>query len=256
MDKESPLLNCDTVIAIDIGNSRIACAVFLNGALIKTFYFPTTACKMAATRIIDDYPKAHITLCSVVPAASKELIALLQQHHAIIHEVSPNQQNIIKGTYTTLGADRLANILAGWKLYGDSIILDFGTATTLTAVSGNGTFAGGFITLGLGKTIALLHASAAQLPAVTLGQNLSRTLAFDTESSIINGTVLGHLGLIEHWIKIARKQLGSSAQVIATGGWCELITRQSHAIDLADPLLTLKGAYISYSLARDLAGQG
>jgi type III pantothenate kinase len=158
-------------------------------------------------------------------------------------------QRLIGGTYDTLGVDRVANIAAAWKLFAGeapAMVLDLGTATTLTAVSPDGRFAGGLITLGLGKTLAALHANAAALPDIRLEGRPPHTpaLAFNTETAIASGAALSHVGLVEYWIKLARKQLGPDTVTVATGGWAETLARYTRAFDHIDPYLTLKGIYL------------
>ncbi|HEY9871675.1 MAG TPA: type III pantothenate kinase, partial [Candidatus Obscuribacterales bacterium] len=137
-----------------------------------------------------------------------------------------------------------------------AMVLDLGTATTLTAVSPEGRFAGGLITLGLGQTLAALHANAAALPDVRLEGRSPHTpaLAFDTETAIASGTVLAHVGLVEYWVKLARKQLGPDTVTVATGGWAETLARYTRVFDHIDPYLTLKGIYLMAEAEAALAG--
>jgi type III pantothenate kinase len=99
-----------------------------------------------------------------------------------------------------LGADRLANVVAAWKFYGQKqpvIVIDYGTATTLEAVLPDGTFVGGFICLGLGKVLSALHVETASLPEVGLNDNHERKLklALNTQHAIASGAILAHVGL-------------------------------------------------------------
>ncbi|MBY0358166.1 MAG: type III pantothenate kinase [Candidatus Obscuribacterales bacterium] len=239
--------NKKDIIAIDLGNSRISCGLFRTGVLVETWFHPSNDIE-AAGRSINSHKPAFVALCSVVPEAATGLKALLTAHGHKVLTMATGKSNVIKGIYPTMGADRIANAVAAWKLYGrdaGAVVIDMGTATTLTAVDKNGTFQGGFITLGLGKTIAALHEATAQLPMPTLKQYSERQLCVDTDAAILSGTVLGQTGLVEYWVKIARKTLGYSAQVIATGGWSETIARQSTVFDITDPLLTLRGVYLT-----------
>lgn len=237
------------LFAISIGNTRITCGSFKNGALIDTQHFETAKASASARTIANSLePQTRVAMCSVVPHASDEVRASLMDKKLPPFEVSYKGTNhLLRNIYETMGNDRIANAVAGHKIYGadkDVLILDFGTCTTLTAVGSDGTFRGGLITLGLGETLEALHESTAQLPRTKIGAQDMPQLAFDTPSAIMDGTFLGHIGLVEQWIKLARKQVGRDATTIATGGWSEVIGRHSTQIDVMDPYLTLRGIYL------------
>jgi type III pantothenate kinase len=243
------------LLAISIGNTRITCGTFKSGALIDTQHFDTPKSRAASRHIANGVEDgSRVALCSVVPDAADELRGALADKGVRPLEVSQKgTAHLLKGTYETMGADRIANAVAGHKIYGgekDILILDFGTCTTLTAVGSDGTFRGGFITLGLGKILEALHESTAQLPRTKIGAQDMPQLAFDTTSAIIDGTFLGHIGLVEQWIKLGRKQLDRDATTIATGGWSEIVGRHSTQIDVMDPYLTLRGIYLVAEEAR------
>ena len=63
-----------------------------------------------------------------------------------------------------VGADRIANAVAAFDLYGGpTIVVDFGTATTCDAVSANGEYLGGAIAPGIGISMDALVGRAAAL---------------------------------------------------------------------------------------------
>ncbi len=246
----------DDLLAIDIGNSRISCGLFKTGALVQTWHYPTREAMSAARAIADGaHGRPPVALCSVVPAAASEIKTQLALAGCGLFEVSAQGPVPISDIYQTMGADRVANAVAAWKLYGQKssvIVVDMGTATTLTAVSADGRFCGGFITLGLGQTLAALHISTAQLPATRLEQTVTPQLAFDTDSAIVNGTFLAQIGLVEYWVRLARKTLKGEVTTVATGGWSEPVGRHSAYLDITDPCLTLKGIYLVAQAAAGL----
>lgn len=250
--------NKQEIIAIDYGNSRISCGLFRSGVLLETWFHQSDDIDATARNIKSRNP-GLVALCSVVPEAAASLKSTLEATGHKVFALSTGTSDIISGIYPTMGADRIANTVAAWKLYGKetgAIVVDLGTATTLTAVDRDGKFAGGFITLGLGKTIAALHEETAQLPRATIRQYAERQLCFDTESAIVTGTILAQTGLVEYWVRVARKSLGYTAKVIATGGLSEIVARQSTIFDIADPILTLKGVYLAAEQEVALMGQG
>lgn len=249
------------LIAVDLGNSRISCGLFRQGILLDTWHHATSAPAEAAAAILQQSDNHSVALSSVVPEIADELTNLLTARSKKVVDVRNQAQRMIKGAYATLGTDRLANAIAVWKLYGKerpALAIDLGTATTLTAISADGEFLGGLITLGLGRIASSLHAQAAQLPAITFpeGEGQPLNFAFDTPSSISNGTLLAHIGLVEHWSKVGRKALGNSTIAVATGGWSSLLASYTSVLDFIDPHLTLKGIYLIAEQAMDQADRG
>jgi len=248
------------ILAVNIGNSRITWALFRKGMLIETWQEETSRVEPAARLIAELARTQPVAICSVVPAACEILVNHLAGAGVETHLLSTGSQKLISGTYVGLGMDRVANAVAAWKLFAreaPALVVDLGTATTLSAVSSEGRFMGGLITLGFGKTLAALHQEAAQLPAISLeGKSPPASpLAFDTETAIVSGTILAHVGLIEHWLKLARKQVGGDSVTVATGGWADTLVRYTRAIEHVDPYLTLKGIYLLCEQEAALAGQ-
>jgi type III pantothenate kinase len=178
-----------------------------------------------------------------------------------VHQISEENQTLISDTYASLGADRIANMAAAYKLYAQKdpvIVLDFGSATTLSAVSSEGKFLGGLITLGLTNTFHTLHQNTEQLPdlAINIDAQKITPLAVDTPTAIASGCILAHVGLMEHWIKAAKEQLGPDTIVVATGGSATTLAPLTKTLDHVDPDLTVYGINFIAEAAEDQAGQG
>jgi type III pantothenate kinase len=242
-----------SLLAVDIGNSRITQGIFRNGILVDVWHDPTENVDSAIDNLVDRSGDLRIVISSVVPAAAEKLVAPLIAAGKTTRLISTEDLAFLPGSYDTMGFDRLANSLAAWRLYGSSstesmsvFVVDLGTATTLTCINADGTFGGGFITLGLGRILKSLSKQASQLPDLELEPDKERhsPLAFDTESSILNGTVSGHVGMIEHWLRLAARSTTGNFTTVATGGWSEAISRHTARIDHVDPNLTLKGIYL------------
>lgn len=270
------------VVAIDIGNSRINMGIFEGEDLVSTYITPTEAAEEAATFLNrleqepdnkkensqDFSPLEKIALASVVPSAQETLIRHynLNKKQSRLFCLTAENQKSVKNIYQTAGADRIANAAAARALHLSkasapaAVVLDFGTATTLTAVSRQGDFLGGFITLGLGRTLSALNSSTAQLPAVKFepGALDIKVLkpAFNTSDSIYNGTILAHLGLVNFWLETALKDLPKGTIVIATGGLSTILGPHIDGINVIDQNLTLKGIKIAAEEATDPGDPG
>jgi len=149
-----------------------------------------------------------------------------------------------------VGADRICNAVAVFEKYGGpAIVVDFGTATTYTAVSASGEFLGGAIAPGVGISVGALAEHAAQLPYVELVKPKT-VIARSTVTAMQSGIIYGFVGQVEEMVRRIRAELGGAATVVATGGWAELILGECRSIDHHDPLLTLEGLRIIHDRNR------
>jgi len=154
----------------------------------------------------------------------------------------------LKNLYPTLGIDRALAILGSGENYGfPSLVIDGGTALTLTGVNQNKELIGGAILPGVGLQFQSLSIKTAALPRLNLPQTLPNRWAMNTEDAIASGilyTVLsGLVNFIEDWLE----QFPDS-NIILTGGDGERLLRYLQEIypDLAnyckfDPYLIFLG---------------
>jgi type III pantothenate kinase len=149
-----------------------------------------------------------------------------------------------------VGADRIVNSVAGIHLYGCPLILvDFGTATTLDAVSEKAEYLGGAIVPGITISAEALFQRAAKLHRVEL--IAPRTvIGKDTSSSMRSGLVYGYAELVDGMVRRMRAEMGCKPRVIATGGNAEIIAEHSREIERVDPFLTLIGLRVIYEKNR------
>ena len=249
-------------LAVDIGNSRISCGLFLDDELSETYNYATEEPQVAASHLKSLHAKLEgslISISSVVPSAGSELIKLWQPPQRDLYTVSAKTQTMLSGLYETIGSDRIANAAAAFKHHMHNkkaaVVIDFGTATTLTAVSNDGSFLGGMITLGLSKIFYSLHRQTAQLPELSVLEwdNQASPLAFDTARAIERGCVIGHIGLVKYWVERAKENLPPETAVVATGGLAPLIAPAADVFDAVDVTLTLRGIKTLAEEARDQA---
>jgi len=143
-----------------------------------------------------------------------------------------------------VGADRIANSLAGHALHGGPLlILDFGTAINFDLIGQDGAFLGGAIAPEMELAARALTETAAQLYAVEL-QIPRSVVGKDTASNLQAGIVLGYLDLVDGLIARFRTEVAEDLPVIATGGRGRLFYEELDAIEHFDPFLTQKGLQI------------
>src|SRR2546430_9476959 len=88
-----------------------------------------------------------------------------------------------------VGADRILNTLAAAQLFHrDTIVVDFGTATTFDCITADGHFLGGVIMPGIRTASDALIRGTAKIPATDLTPP-SRTIGRRTEEAIRSGVL-------------------------------------------------------------------
>ena len=149
-----------------------------------------------------------------------------------------------------VGADRVVNAAAGYRLYGGpACIVDFGTATTFDALSAQGEYLGGAIAPGVYIAAEALFQRAAKLPRIDL-RRPPNPIGSNTVDSMRSGILFGYVGLVEGMVSRFRGELGPDMRVIATGGLAPLIAAETDVIDFVNPWLTLEGLRMIYELNR------
>ncbi len=195
----------------------------------------------------------HVVVSSVVPKKN----ALIRQSAKGIRTlfVSAKCELGVGVDYPepeSIGADRLANAAAVAALYGTpAIVVDFGTAVTFDVVSAERSYVGGVIAPGLEAMTTYLYKRTALLPKLTLAEP-RHTVGRSTKAAMMAGAIFGYRGLVKEILaKISAESFGRrQAQVVATGGYAQLIAARLPEIGAVRPHLTLEGLRIIGNLNR------
>jgi type III pantothenate kinase len=143
----------------------------------------------------------------------------------------------------SVGADRIVNALAAVELYHhDTIVVDFGTATTFDCVTAEGRFLGGVIMPGLRTAADQLTRRTAKLPATEL-RAPARVIGPRTEDCIQAGVLYGTADAVDGLVRRIRAEWpdGREPKVVATGGLASVVAPLTSTIEDIDPDLTLQG---------------
>lgn len=133
--------------------------------------------------------------------------------------------------YPTLGVDRALAVLGAGQRYGfPAVVIDGGTALTLTAVDDRADLLGGAIAPGLGLQLRSLTEKTAALPAVLPPEQLPEPWAQDSVGAIASGVAHGVTALVQAWIRDWRSRYPTGT-VVLTGGDGPRILRYLRAID-------------------------
>jgi len=147
----------------------------------------------------------------------------------------------------SVGADRVVNTVAAAALYGrDTIVVDFGTATTFDCITKDGTFLGGVIAPGVRTAAENLSLKAAKLPATELVPP-ERAIGRRTEECIRAGVLLGTADLVDGIVRRIKEEwpTGDTPQVVATGGLADVVAPLCKEIETVEPQLTLLGLKVA-----------
>lgn len=251
------------LLAIDIGNTSIAFGVFDGEELRVTSHIATSIHRLPEEYAIlllnllhyHDVEQADINqvvLCSVVPPLVSTFEELLERHMHITPLVVgagiKTGVRIRMDNPREVGADRIVNAAAAHHLYrGPVIIADFGTATTFDTVSREGDYIGGAISPGINTAAESLFTKAAMLPRLELVAP-KHAIGTNTITAMQSGIVFGYVSLVEGMVARIQKELGEKAKVVATGGYAELIARETNVINVVNPDLTLIGLRIIHAM--------
>jgi type III pantothenate kinase len=246
------------LLAIDIGNSTVACGLFENGTLKAAWHLPSDPALNADTyhRLLSDGVRATgstpeqvrgIALCSVVPALTPVIetaATLLCSAKPLV--VTTEMEMGLTLRYRApreLGVDRLVGAAFAYARRRTWLmVVDLGTATTFSVVGEAGEFLGGAIAPGLGISAEALASRTAQLPAVDLVRPPT-VIGRDARAGIQSGLLFGHAALVDGMIERMQEELGllRTPLVLATGGHAHLIGPLSRTIREVHPHLTLDG---------------
>ena len=144
-----------------------------------------------------------------------------------------------------VGADRLVNAIAAYQLVGgNTIVVDFGTATTFDVINQSGSYVGGVIAPGVSLSTKALHEAAAALPHVEV-KRPNKVVGRNTISCMQSGIYWGYLSLVDGIIAKIKNEKKIN-NVIATGGLSSVFSRDTSIFDKIDLRLTIRGlVYIS-----------
>ena len=118
----------------------------------------------------------------------------------------------------TVGADLVVAAVAGLALAPPPLILiDMGTATTVTVVDAEGKFRGGAIAPGLRLSMEALSEGTSLLPRVSL-EAPARCIGTNTVACMQSGAIFGTAAMLDGLIDRMEEELGQKTTVIATGG--------------------------------------
>jgi type III pantothenate kinase len=238
--------------AILLGNTTIRRADIEGDAIIRVRSLPLPP---AGVRLPDGWlaeagPAGEAVIGSVHPPRLAEVLEALEAAgtRAVVagRDIPvpiPNRYSDPRQT----GIDRLLNAYAATRLLPGRgcVVLDFGTALSVSIVSPAGEFLGGPIAPGMRAAAIGLASATAQLPGPPEGRPLMSSspplAATSTEAALAAGVWCAVAGAASRIIGGLAGELAFPFTVIATGGDASLFASELPAVDRVDPDLALRG---------------
>lgn len=261
------------ILALDVGNTQIYGGVFEGDRMLLSFRRNSKQGSSSdevgiflrmvlRENGLDPAKIQRIGLCSVVPDVVHSLKGACRKYfNTEPFLLQAGVKTGLKIKYRNpleVGADRIANAIAGAHLYPDKnlIIVDLGTATTFDAVSVEKEYLGGAIIAGLRLCMESLESKTARLPSVEIVAP-SEALGRSTVESIQAGLYYGHVGQIRELTdRISRECFGKNRPlIIGTGGFSMLFEKEK-IFDAVIPDLVLKGLLIAQQMNPANVGGG
>jgi len=248
------------LLAIDVGNANMVIGVFDGSTLIQSWRLQTLR-ERTSDELgllveglfkhsgLDQSKINGVVVGSVVPPQTGTTCSMVERFFKrtpLVVEPAKNAGMPIRyDNPTEVGADRIVNAIAAREQFGSNpprplIVCDFGTATTLDAVSAQGEYLGGAICPGVSISADALFQRAARLPRIEV-RKPKTVVGRTTVGAMESGLFYGYVGMVEGLVKRMNDELGGNAIRVATGGLAAVIAPETQLFDHVDVDLTLQG---------------
>lgn len=228
------------LLTIDIGNTNITLGAYNTGNLSFAARLATDQSKtsdqyaveiknLLALYGLSPEDIEDCIIASVVPSACRSLsTAISKLCHVVPLILGPGVKtglNIKIDDPSQLGADLVAGAVGAIDAYTlPCVIIDMGTASTISIVDRNATFLGGVIAAGVRLTLKALAENTAQLSSIPIEAPPS-VIGANTKECMQAGLVFGTAAMIDGLLERICEQLGETPTIVATGGMSrEIIT--------------------------------
>ena len=251
------------VVAIDIGNTNINIALFLDNVeqsiesfsgnaredlenCLKTVWEQIPVSKSSKEKKRDGV----IVVSSVKPVWTKLIEDIVKENFdekiRVIGKEVPLPMNMWVDEPDKIGTDRVVAAAAAFEVIGDAVVVaDFGTAVTIDLVDRNGIFLGGIICPGFEISAKALRDNTAQLPNIKVTKP-NAPYGKNTTDAINCGLYYSAVGLLQEVLRRYADELGNWPQTIITGSGAKTIYTDCEFVDDFVPNLVVKGVFLAY----------
>jgi type III pantothenate kinase len=255
------------LLTLDVGNSQIFGGVF-DGDDLKIVFRRTSSIRASSDEFgiffrstlrengIDSEGIEMAGICSVVPDAVHSLRNCFRKYFRFEPFIlQPGVKTGLKIRYRNpleVGADKIANAMGALTRFPGQnlLIVDFGTATTLCAITKEKEYLGGVITPGINISMAALGSNTARLPIVEIVRP-PEVLGRSTVESIQSGLYYGTLAAMKSLAgSITKEHLANQQPVVVGTGAFGRLFENEELFDEFVPELPLIGLRQAVELSR------
>ena len=249
------------ILAVDIGNTNIVLGGIENGKIVFEARIATDLIKTSdqycaelktMLNLFEVDPKTiegSIVSSVVPPVLNSFKTAIYKLTGKACLVVGPGIKtglNIRMDNPSEVGSDLIVVAVAATNEYGTPLLLvDMGTATTITAVDASGSFIGGCICPGVKISMEALTGRTAQLPGISLDEPRC-AIGKNTRDCMRSGIMYGAAAMLDGLLDRMEQELGEGAKVIATGGISRFVVPLCKREIVYDRRLMLKGLHLLY----------
>lgn len=254
------------ILAIDVGNTHIVIGMVEDGVIQNTVRVHTDPRETATEQLIKlrqitDYygldPRSFegSILSSVVPPVTKSLKTALEaltgRRTMVVGPGIKTGLNLRVDEPASVAADLIVGGVAAAACYGTpAIVIDMGTAITLTVVDGKNCFRGGAILPGVKLSYGALAAGTSLLPEIAVLPP-KKVVGANTVDCMRSGAVFGTAAMLDGMIERMEAELGYPCTVVATGGLAQdVIPCCRRPGIILDRELLLRGLWLIYQKNR------
>ncbi len=228
-------------LVIDIGNTRIKCALFHKNNLQELRFYNHFKDMMD-----DEFVTSKATqaiLGSVVDGAEQWQQKLNKTIPTLLFTSSTKTPlaNLYQSA-ATLGSDRLCASVASYYLHPNKAVLtiDAGTCIKYNFVNSHNQYLGGGISPGIAMRFKALNEFTSKLPLINFNENFNTLIGNTTENSILSGVLNGAIAEVDGVINEYKLQY-PEILVLLTGGNSEYLAKRLKNSIFAHQNLVLKG---------------
>lgn len=250
------------ILAIDIGNTNVVLGCFEDNKILFTERISTNQQYTALEYIVSIKSVLELNgiegssfegciISSVVPSVTMTVKSALERlTNAKIMIVGPGIKTGLRiklDNPAQLGSDRVADAVAGINLYPvPLIIVDMGTATTVSVIDGDKNYLGGMIIPGLRVSLESLTMRTSQLPKIGL-EPPKKLIGANTVECMKSGIIYYSAAGIDGVTQRIEEEIGEKCTVVSTGGLANRIIPHCKRDIIIDEELLLKGLMIIYN---------
>lgn len=145
-----------------------------------------------------------------------------------------------------IGADLLCGLESASLQFPEPVVvINMGTATTLTVLDHGKYYTGGVILPGLKVSLSSLSTKTAQLPAISL-EPPGKVIANETVDCMRSGILYGNAAQLDGLLDRMEEELGEPCHVVATGGLARFVVPLCRHEICLDKNLLMKGLLAIY----------